>query len=176
MAKKPVKKPPKGELSRKQKLFCDAYRANADGNGSRAAKAAGYSAPSVAACRLMKLPQVRDYLSTPLKSMNVATPEEVMQYLSTTMRNGDNSNRDRLSAAKQLQNCYGMNLVKYDVDVKADTKSTSLNVNLSLLSEEQLREWLALVELVERSDDVPTKQIEGTVEGRASETGAKQLQ
>lgn len=144
------------KLTDKQKLFCDCYRANGDGNASRAARDAGYStsSPSCASSRgaaLLKLPQVITYLGTPLDKGNLASPEEVMQFLSTTMRNDANAQRDRLTAARQLQTCYGMNLIKYKVDVHADTSPEEPEeLDLSLLTPSQLEDWLKLEDLTNK--------------------------
>ena len=92
-------------LNERQKAFCEYYAACF--NATEAAKKAGYSpktARSTGAENLTK-PDIQKYLQQLMmgaKRDRIADIDEIMAYLTTTMRNGDEQTRERTKAAQLL--------------------------------------------------------------------------
>lgn len=92
-------------LNEKQKAFCEFYAACL--NATEAAKKAGYSEKTAYSIgqRLLKHVETQKYiqqLATRSKTDRIATIDEVLQYLTTTMRNTEEQTRERTKAAQQL--------------------------------------------------------------------------
>lgn len=92
-------------LNEKQKAFCEFYAACL--NATEAAKKAGYSEKTAYSIghRLLKNIETQKYiqqLATKAKTNRIATIDEVLQYLTTTMRNTEEQTRERTKAAQQL--------------------------------------------------------------------------
>ena len=92
-------------LNEKQKAFCEFYAACL--NATEAAKKAGYSEKTAYSIghRLLKNIETQKYiqqLATKAKTNRIATIDEVLQYLTTTMRNAEEQTRERTKAAQQL--------------------------------------------------------------------------
>lgn len=92
-------------LNEKQKAFCEYYAACF--NATEAAKKAGYSAKTARSIgqRLLTYVDVQGYLSTlqsRARANRIATIDEVMEYLSDTMRNKEERTNERTKAAQLL--------------------------------------------------------------------------
>lgn len=101
-------------LNEKQKAFCEFYAACL--NATEAAKKAGYSEKTAYSIghRLLKNIETQKYiqqLATKAKTNRIATIDEVLQYLTTTMRNSEEQTRERTKAAQQL-----LEVLKHDKD------------------------------------------------------------
>ena len=92
-------------LNEKQKAFCEYYAACF--NATEAAKKAGYSQKTAYSHgqRLLKNVETQNYLSTlqsRARTNRIATIDEVMEYLSDTMRNKEERTNERTKAAQLL--------------------------------------------------------------------------
>lgn len=92
-------------LNEKQKAFCEYYAACF--NATEAAKKAGYSQKTAYSHgqRLLKNVETQNYLSTlqsRARTNRIATIDEVMEYLSDTMRNEEERTNERTKAAQLL--------------------------------------------------------------------------
>ena len=136
------------KLTEKQKIFCDEYIISL--NATQAAIKAGYAektAYAIGAENLRK-PKIQSYISERMKqkeSSLIATPDEVLQYLTSVLRGesqttdtvlvgmGDGyqevqevekkpSEKDRLKAAELLGKRYGLytDKISADVDMSLD--------------------------------------------------------
>lgn len=125
-------------LTTKQKRFCDEYLVS--GNATQAAIKAGYSkktANRIASENLLKL-DIKEYLEKRLKeieSRKIADAAEVMQYLTSVMRNEtkeeipmfngvsiemvekDTSIKDRNKAAEMLAKRFGILTDKVSLEI-----------------------------------------------------------
>ena len=106
-------------MGEKQKKFCDEYLK--DRNATQAAIRAGYSkktARSIGSENLTK-PDIKAYIEQQfdlIHNDDIASAEEVMEYLSATMRNKENGERVRLRAAELLGKAHGIFTDKVDVE------------------------------------------------------------
>lgn len=95
----------------RQQKFCDYYLQS--GNATDAAIKAGYSektARAIGAENLTKL-NIQKYLEEHGKKAQterIATAEEVLEFLSETMRDGEAGRKDRLKAAELLGKRYSL--------------------------------------------------------------------
>lgn len=92
-------------LSEKQKAFCEFYASSF--NATESALKAGYSKKTAYSigCENLKKPEIKSYieqLTKPSKTHRIATIQEVMEYLSETMRNPEEITRERTKAAQIL--------------------------------------------------------------------------
>ena len=92
-------------LNEKQKAFCEFYASTF--NATDSAVKAGYSKKTGYSIgqRLLKNVEVKSYieqLTKPSKTHRIATIQEVMEYLSETMRNPEEITRERTKAAQIL--------------------------------------------------------------------------
>ena len=92
-------------LNEKQKAFCEFYASTF--NATESAVKAGYSKKTGYSIgqRLLKNVEVKSYieqLTKPSKTHRIATIQEVMEYLSETMRNPEEITRERTKAAQIL--------------------------------------------------------------------------
>ena len=93
-------------LNEKQKAFAEHYAACL--NATEAAKLAGYSAKTAYSSgqRLLKNVEIKNYiqsLTESAKNKRIATIEEVLEYLSETMRNPAEQTKERTKAAQILR-------------------------------------------------------------------------
>lgn len=95
----------------RQQAFCDYYLQS--GNATEAAKKAGYSertAYSIGEENLKK-PEINKYLAEHGKKAHkerIATAEEVIEFLTETMRDDEVGRKDRLKAAELLGKRYAL--------------------------------------------------------------------
>lgn len=99
-------------LNEKQRAFCEYYAACL--NATEAAKKAGYSEKTAYSIgqRLLKNVETKKYLAEltkSTKSSRIATINEVLEYLSSTMRNTEESTRERTKAAQLLKEALSDN-------------------------------------------------------------------
>lgn len=93
-------------FNEKQKAFCEYYAACF--NAAEAARRAGYSEKTARAIgqRLLTNVDIQNYLQTlteKAQSCRIATIEEVLTYLSDTMRNTEEQTKERTKAAQILR-------------------------------------------------------------------------
>lgn len=101
-------------MTEKQKRFCDEYLI--DSNGTRAYKAAYPSVKNddvAAACsyKLLRNAQIKSYLDERLEQLHnerTATAQEVVEFLSATLRDKGETSQNRLKAAELLGKRYGL--------------------------------------------------------------------
>lgn len=98
-------------LSLKQQRFCEFYVIS--GNATDAAKRAGYSAKTAYSIGTenLKKPEIQKYLSELTKSRKtgrIATAEEVLEFFSQVMNNGEVGWKDRIRAAENLAKRHGL--------------------------------------------------------------------
>lgn len=125
-------------LNEKQKAFAEYYAACF--NATEAAKKAGYSKKTAYSIgnENLKKPEIQKYLqmlTNNAKSSRIATIDEVLTYLSDTMRNTDEQTKERTKAAQLLREALG--------DAKAEASGNELRIvidrqvrNLSLNKEQ----------------------------------------
>ncbi|AZO96145.1 terminase small subunit [Halocella sp. SP3-1] len=98
-------------LTEKQKAFADEYIISL--NATEAAIKAGYSENTAGAIghENLKKPKIANYIQKQLDSKEnkrIASQDEVLEFLTTTMRSQEDSRRDRLEAAKLLGKRYAI--------------------------------------------------------------------
>lgn len=98
-------------LTEKQKAFCEYYAACF--NATEAAIKAGYSKKTAYSIgqRLLKNVETQKYLqelTERAKSSRIATIDEVLTYLSNTMRNTEEQTRERTKAAQILRDALSV--------------------------------------------------------------------
>ncbi len=125
-------------LNEKQKAFAEYYAACF--NAAEAARKAGYSEKTARAIgqRLLTNVDIQKYLQKikeNAKSSRIATIDEVLTYLSDTMRNTDEQTKERTKAAQLLREALS--------DAKAEASGNELRIvidrqvrNLSLNKEQ----------------------------------------
>lgn len=106
-------------MREKQKKFCDEYLK--DRNATQAAIRAGYSKKTAYSIgnENLKKPELKAYIKQQfdlIHNDDIASAEEVMEYLSATMRNKENGERVRLRAAELLGKAHGIFTDKVDVE------------------------------------------------------------
>lgn len=92
-------------LNERQKKFCEHYAACL--NATKAAVKAGYSEKTARSIgqRLLTIVDIQNYIATltqQAKNERIATINDVLAYLSNTMRNEDEITRERTKAAQCL--------------------------------------------------------------------------
>ena len=95
----------------RQQKFCDYYLQS--GNATEAAIKAGYSKKTAYSIgqRLLKNVEIEKYLSEHQQkehNSRIATAEEVLEFLSGTMRNEEIGRKERLKAAELLGKRYAL--------------------------------------------------------------------
>lgn len=83
----PQPKPTRKELAERRKLFVDFYLGDARGNGTKAAKMAGYEFPAEEAYRLLRNAQVRARIDERLATVAMSA-NEILAELSDIGRSG----------------------------------------------------------------------------------------
>lgn len=114
----------------RQQKFCDYYLQSC--NATDAAKKAGYSertAYSIGEENLKK-PEIKKYLAEHGKKAHkerIATAEEILEFLSDTMRDNGTERKDRLKAAELL----GKRYVLFTDKVNVANEGVTVYVNLT---------------------------------------------
>lgn len=109
----------------RQQKFCDYYLQS--GNATDAAKKAGYSertAYSIGEENLKK-PEIKKYLAEHGKKAHkgrIADAEEILEFLSDTMRNNETERKDRIKAAELLGKRYVLFTDKVEASVTNENK------------------------------------------------------
>lgn len=109
----------------RQQKFCDYYLQS--GNATDAAIKAGYSsktARAIGAENLTKL-DIQKYLAEHEKKAHkerIATAEEILEFLSETMRDNETERKDRLKAAELLGKRYVLFTDKVEASVTNENK------------------------------------------------------
>lgn len=98
-------------MTPKQQKFCDYYMQS--GNATEAAKKAGYSEKTAYSMGFenLKKPEIQEYLSNHSReprNSRIAGANEVLEFLSATMRNADLAAKDRTRAAELLGKRYAL--------------------------------------------------------------------
>lgn len=124
-------------MNQRQRAFCEAYLLS--GNAAEAAREAGYSPRSARSIgqRLLTFVDVREYLeqrNQEISAANTAQMEEVRQFWTATMRDGNMKPSDRLKASELLAKTYCAFLERLEVD--ADLKTREI---MAAMTEEELR-------------------------------------
>lgn len=112
----------KKNLTVKQKAFCENYIIT--GNATQSYKNAGYSSNSYAnlrkeGSRLLKKPEIQAYIDELMKekdSLLIAKQDEVLEFLTATMRNEGANNSDRIRAAELLGKRYATFVEKKEIE------------------------------------------------------------
>ena len=114
----------------RQQAFCDYYLQT--GNATEAAIKAGYSektARAIGAENLTKL-DIQKYLAEHAKKAHrerIATAEEILEFLSDTVRDGEVGRKDRLKAAELLGKRYAL----FTDNVNVANEGVTVYVNLT---------------------------------------------
>lgn len=109
----------------RQQKFCDYYLQSC--NATDAAKKAGYSertAYSIGEENLKK-PEIKKYLAEHEKKAHkerIATAEEILEFLSDTMRDNETERKDRLKAAELLGKRYVLFTDRLEASVTNENK------------------------------------------------------
>ena len=124
-------------MNQRKRAFCEAYLIS--GNATDAAREAGYSPRSARSIgqRLLTFDDMREYLerrNQEISAVNTAQMEEVRQFWTATMRDGNMKPADRLKASELLAKTYGAFLERVGVD--ADVKMREV---MASLTEKELR-------------------------------------
>lgn len=95
-------------MTSKQKLFCDYYVAS--NNAKEAAKLAGYGQERAerTAKELLSKTEIKEYVAQQLKLKQrekVASEQEILEFLTSVLRNGTESTKDKLKAVTLLSKC-----------------------------------------------------------------------
>ncbi len=104
------------KLTQKQRRFCETYASC--GNGTRAAEAAGYGAPTQAAARLLTNVNVRQYvlnLTAAEDNKQIAASKQRQEFWTTIMRDESVAIRDRLKASELLGKAQGDFLIRAEI-------------------------------------------------------------
>ena len=106
-------------MTQRQKAFCDYYIATL--NATESAEKAGYSKKTAYSIgqRLLKNVEVKKYLESLMQNADksrIATAEEVLEYLTTVVRNEWEKTCDRTKAAELLGKRYAIFAEKIEAD------------------------------------------------------------
>ena len=98
-------------MTAKHQKFCDYYLET--GNAAEAARRVGYAEESAkqSGARLLRREDVKQYLSDKMQAFSekeIASAEEVLKFLTDTIRDEDCTRKDRLKAAELLGRRYRM--------------------------------------------------------------------
>ena len=114
------------KLTAKQKKFCENYIVSA--NASDAYRNAGYTTKSyqtirTEGSRLLKRPDIQAYIQELMEEKNsalIAKQDEVLEFLTSTMRNKDANMSDRIRSAELLGKRYATFVDKSQSEVSGD--------------------------------------------------------
>lgn len=117
-------------MNQRQQAFCDYFLQS--GNATEAAKKAGYSektAYSIGTENLKK-PEIQKYISDHEKKAHnerIATADEILEFLSETVRCEECMRKDRLKAAELLGKRYAL----FSDSGNGGNEGITVNVNLT---------------------------------------------
>jgi phage terminase small subunit len=125
------------KLTPKQQAFVDFYIQTM--NATQSYKMAGYeykndNVAGVSAHKLLKDAKIQQAIEERMQQMQsdrIASAEEVLGFLTTTMRNPKVRPQDRINSAELLGKRYSLWIDKVDVDANVD-----IEINLTGLEEE----------------------------------------
>ena len=114
------------KLTAKQKKFCENYIVSA--NATDAYRNAGYTTKPyqtirTEGSRLLKRPDIQAYIQELMEEKNsalVAKQDEVLEFLTATMRNKDANMSDRIRSAELLGKRYATFVDKSQTEVSGD--------------------------------------------------------
>ena len=134
-------------MNQRQRAFCEAYLKC--GNAAEAAIKAGYSPKSARSIgqRLLTYVDIREYLAdrnAEIMAENTATLEEIRSFWTTTMRDQEAKQADRLKASELLSKALLLERSREEDRAAAGTVN-----QFDELTEEELRRLSALDEELE---------------------------
>lgn len=134
-------------MNQRQRAFCEAYLLS--GNATEAAIKAGYSPKSARSVgqRLLTYVDIREYLAdrnAEIMAENTATLEEIRSFWTTTMRDQEAKQADRLKASELLSKALLLERSREEDRAAAGTVNP-----FDELTDEELRRLAALDEELE---------------------------
>lgn len=134
-------------MNQRQRAFCEAYLKC--GNAAEAARKAGYSARTARSIgqRLLTYADIREYLAdrnAEIMAENTATLEEIRSFWTTTMRDQEAKQADRLKASELLSKALLLERSHEEDRAAAGTVNP-----FDELTDEELRRLAALDEELE---------------------------
>ncbi len=134
-------------MNQRQRAFCEAYLKC--GNAAEAARKAGYSARTARSIgqRLLTYADIREYLAdrnAEIMAENTATLEEIRSFWTTTMRDQEAKQADRLKASELLSKALLLERSREEERAAAGTVNP-----FDELTDEELRRLAALDEELE---------------------------
>lgn len=131
-------------MNQRQRAFCEAYLKC--GNAAEAARKAGYSARTARSIgqRLLTYADIREYLAdrnAEIMAENTATLEEIRSFWTTTMRDQEAKQADRLKASELLSKALLLDRSREEDRAAAGTVNP-----FDELTDEELRRLAALDE------------------------------
>ena len=134
-------------MNQRQRAFCEAYLKC--GNAAEAARNAGYSARTARSIgqRLLTYADIREYLAdrnAEIMAENTATLEEIRSFWTTTMRDQEAKQADRLKASELLSKALLLERSREEERAAAGTVNP-----FDELTDEELRRLAALDEELE---------------------------
>ena len=134
-------------MNQRQRAFCEAYLKC--GNAAEAARKAGYSARTARSIgqRLLTYADIREYLAdrnAEIMAENTATLEKIRSFWTTTMRDQEAKQADRLKASELLSKALLLERSREEDRAAAGTVNP-----FDELTDEELRRLAALDEELE---------------------------
>ena len=134
-------------MNQRQRAFCEAYLKC--GNAAEAARKAGYSARTARSIgqRLLTYADIREYLAdrnAEIMAEHTATLEEIRSFWTTTMRDQEAKQADRLKASELLSKALLLERSREEERAAAGTVNP-----FDELTDEELRRLAALDEELE---------------------------
>lgn len=134
-------------MNQRQRAFCEAYLKC--GNAAEAARKAGYSARTARSIgqRLLTYADIREYLAdrnAEIMAENTATLKEIRSFWTTTMRDQEAKQADRLKASELLSKALLLERSREEDRAAAGTVNP-----FDELTDEELRRLAALDEELE---------------------------
>ena len=129
-------------LTPKQRSFVKAYRGQAAGNATEAARLAGYKSPMVEGCRLLRNAKVAQAIgSTPQSNPRIASPERLQEFWSSVLEGVEEDARmtDRLKASELLAKAQGVFIERREITGKdgAPIQPTQIIITAPATSESE---------------------------------------
>lgn len=122
------------KLTERQRTFCQHYAET--GNGSDAARKAGYGSPETESCRLLKHEKIKQYLATlmkPVEHVRIAGAAERHAFWTSVMLDPKAKMNDRLKASELLGRCQGDFIERLKLSNDADAP---LSINVTFVDPE----------------------------------------
>ena len=135
-----MSKKTKFELNFRQRRFVEAYLGPAAGNGTKAARLAGYfgneAALAVTAARLLRIAKIQKFLSPRHVSSDLIMNREEMEATLSRMARSDESPGVRLRAMEQLAKIQGLHLERHQVESREiDVRKSAIRADLRAILE-----------------------------------------